>query len=85
MSNSRAEAGILRSKALITSGCSTPSLPTTSPAATISAHLPGKKVGSAKTGIQNRNLKYIITLVMTINSGHMIMTRSESAHSTDCT
>lgn len=47
MSISTAEAGILSSKAVNTSGCSTPSFPITFPFAQISAHLPEKNVGSA--------------------------------------
>ena len=53
MSNSRAEAGMLSSKALNTSGCNTPSFPTTFPRATISAHLPGKNVESMDQRIED--------------------------------
>ena len=46
MSISSAEAGMFRSKAVNTSGCSTPSLPTTAPLTCMSAHRPGKNVES---------------------------------------
>ena len=46
ISISTAEAGMFRSKAVSTSGCSTPSLPTTEPLTWTSAQRPGKNVES---------------------------------------
>ncbi len=69
MSISMAAAGMLRSKAVRTSGCRTPTFPMTTPLAWTSAHRPGKKVGSGENGIGC--LELAITYILLHQLGKM--------------